>query len=219
MRVFSSVALCLIVFLSSASSAQVTRDRAKTWEFGALVFGSSSESLNGESGSGLDIDSETGWGFTGAYNFTNRFAVMGELSWVRPRYQAEFVPENGGLETINARLDISNFQVKGVFNLLDGPITPFIEGGLGWTRVDSNIISSPPITGCWWDPWWGYICDTFFNTYSDTRTSFSYAGGLRWEFTSEWSVRASYGVVELDTSSNTQDFSMDNWRVDFAWRF
>jgi len=219
MRVFSSAALCLIIFLSSASSAQVTRDRAKTWEFGALVFGTSSESLDGESGSGLDIDSETGWGFTGAYNFTNRFAVMGELSWVRPRYQADFVPENGGLETINARLDISNFQVKGVFNFIDGPITPFIEGGLGWTRVDSNIISSPPITGCWWDPWWGYVCDTFFNTYSDTRTSYSYAGGLRWEFTPEWSIRASYGVIELDTSSNTQDFTMDNWRVDFAWRF
>ena len=153
------------------------------------------------------------------YNFTNRFSVLGELAWVRPRYEATYVPEAGGLETINARLDISTFQIKGVFNFIEGPLTPFVEGGLGWTRVDSNIISGPPITGCWWDPWWGYICDTFFSTYSDTRTSYSYAGGLRYEFSTQWSVRGSYGVTELDTSSNTQDASIEGWRVDFTYRF
>ena len=219
MRSILSITIILLLGISSLASAQMTRDRAKTWEFGALVSGTSSESISGENGSGLEIDSETGWGFMGGYNFTNRLAVMGELNWVRPRYEATFVPEAGGQETINARLDVSTFQIKGVFNLLEGHITPFVEGGIGWTRVDSNIISSPPITGCWWDPWWGYVCDTFFNTYSDTRTSYSYAGGLRWEPAREWAVRASYGVTELDTSSNTQDASLDHWRVDFTFRF
>ncbi len=149
MRSCLSLILCLLLGAGSAASAQMTRDRAKTWEFGALLMGTSSESLDGDAGSGLRVESETGWGFMGGYNFTNRLAVMAELSWVRPRYEATFVPDGGGpLETINARLDVSTFQVKGVFNLLEGHITPFVEGGIGWTRVDSNIISSPPITGC-----------------------------------------------------------------------
>ena len=96
MRSCLSLILCLLLGAGSAASAQMTRDRAKTWEFGALLMGTSSESLDGDAESGLRVESETGWGFMGGYNFTNRLAVMAELSWVRPRYEATFVPDGGG---------------------------------------------------------------------------------------------------------------------------
>jgi len=102
---------------------------------------------------------------------------------------------------------------------MEGPISPFIEAGFGWTNVDSNIISGPPITGCWWDPWWGYICDTFFSTYSENLTSYSAAAGLRWDFNNYYGMRAAYGILELDTRSGTENAQFDMWRVEFAWRF
>ena len=219
-RNIAYVAALLCCVFSADASAQVSRDRAGTWEVGAQIFNLGSESLRGDEGSTLDVDSEFGWGFTGAYNFTNRFAVGLDFGWSRPDYEATRVLE-GSLtpDTIRASMDITNFQLKGTFYLLEGDITPYVEAGIGWTRVDSNIADGPPTTGCWWDPWWGYICAPFFSTYADTRTSYSGALGLRWDMTQEWTVRASFGLLELDTSSRTQDAQLDTYRVDFAWRF
>ena len=39
--------------------------------------------------------------------------------------------------------------------------TPYVTGGIGYAFIDTNIPDSPPQTACWWDPWWGYVCDTF----------------------------------------------------------
>ena len=177
-------------------------------------------SLSGDEGTSLDISSELGWGFSGMYNFTNRLALGGEMSWVKPNYRASRILEDTReTDTIRAELGVVNLRIKGGFNFLEGPITPYIEAGLGWSDIDSNIISGPPTTGCWWDPWWGYICDTFFNTYSETRTSVSAAVGLRWEVNPGIVLRGSYGTLEVDTSSSTQDASLDTLKLEVAWRF
>ncbi len=210
----------LLLCISATAAAQASRDRAGSWEVAVQLVDFSSESLGGQQGASLEVDDQLGWGAYVAYNFTNRFALGGEFIWASPDYTATRIIE-GETEpdTISAELDIFTFNFKGTFYLLEGPLTPYLEAGLGWTRVDSNILDGPPTTGCWWDPWWGYICDTFFSTYAETRTSYGTALGVRWDLESNMSLRASYGFLELDTSSATEDASMDTLRVDFSWRF
>ena len=116
-------------------------------------------------------------------------------------------------------MDVSTLQLKGVLYLFEGNLTPFVEGGLGWTRLDSNLPDGPVFTNCWWDPWWGFICRNFYETYAETRSSYMGAVGVRWDFSSDFMMRASLGVVKVDTGSGTEDASLDKVRFDFAWRF
>jgi len=209
-----------LLLLSSFASAQAVRDRAGTWEFGLQVVDTSSETLSGEEGSGLSVGSDTGWGISGGYNFTNRLAILGDWTWRKPSYDATFLVEDTGeLETISHSLNMNTLNFKGVFYFTEGALAPFVEAGLGWTHLDSNVVDGPPTTGCWWDPWWGYICRDFFSTYSDTRTSYSAAAGLRWDLRNGMTLRGSYGLLEVDTSSSTEDASMETIKLDLLWRF
>ena len=212
--------LILMLSVSATASAQAGRKRAGTWDFGLQLVDLSSETLSGQEGAFLDVDDQLGWGFSAGYNFTNRLALAGEFIWARPDYTATRILEDTGLpDTISAQLDIFALNFKGIFNLLEGPLTPYVEAGLGWARIDSNIIDGPPTTGCWWDPWWGYVCDTFFSTYAKSQTVYNGAVGMRWDLESNITLKASYGLLEIDTSSATEDASLDALRFEVSWRF
>jgi len=206
--------------LSTTAVAQ-SNDRDDMWEFGVLVFNQGGVDLNGADQSSIDVDNVLAFGVGLAYHFNNHFSLGGELSWSSPDYSAVIIPDDGiGIpETINHELSIFSYSFKGTFNLLDGPFTPYAEAGFGWANVDSNIASQPPITGCWWDPWWGYICDSFYNTYNKTREFYTGALGLRWDFNNGMSLKGSYGIQELNTSRSTEDATLEQIRVELNWRF
>jgi hypothetical protein len=102
------------------------------------------------------------------------------------------------IETVSGNLDINVVHLKGIFNLLEDSFTPYFEFGAGWTYLDSNVVSDVSVPACWWDPLWGYTCWTSYDTYSDTRTSISYAVGLRWETDSDLVLKAAWGTTEID---------------------
>ena len=191
------------------------------WEFGLIINDMSSDELtSSDMGSGVDIDSDTGFGLSVAYNINNRFAIGADFIWSSPKYTAVLTPDGPGIpEVINHKMDLFTYTFTGTWNLLDGPLTPYLEANYGWTNIDSNIADQPPITSCWWDPWWGYVCDTFYSTYSKTRTSYGGAAGLRWDSGNGWTLKASYGFIEIDTSKATEKANMDVIRVDLAWLF
>ena len=210
----------LVSALVLSATAAAQNDRSDMWEFGLIVSDMSSEALSADMGSSIDIDGDTGLGLTIAYNINNRFAVGADFIWSSPKYTAVLVPEGLGQPTvIDHKMDLFTYTFTGTWNLLEGPLTPYLEANYGWTNVDSNVADQPPITGCWWDPFWGYVCDTFFSTYSKTRTSYGGAAGLRWDSGNGWTLKASYGFLELDTSSATEKANMDVIRVDLAWLF
>jgi len=210
----------LLVSLGAASAAWAQGGgRASSFEFGGGVADMDGVRLGASRGSGLKIDSDVGFTMWGSYNFTNRLALGGEATWSNPSYLATIALEGGGTETIRAKLGVATLHVKGTFYLLDKPLTPFLEIGAGWSRIDSNIAQGPPITGCWWDPWWGYICSSYFRTYAETRTSYSGGIGLRWEITPELHLRASWERLGIDTRRNTENAYPDVIRVGAGWSF
>ena len=84
--------------------------------------------------------------------------------------------------TVDAELDIWFTDFKAVYNLLEPTITPYAEIGM---RLDRHRFEHPGLepadTGCWWDPWWGYTCASFDDTYENTITRWSYGVGVRWD--------------------------------------
>ena len=215
-RLFAVVAV-----LALCTTAQAQQSRDGKWEFGLTLGNVSGETVTGNNGSYIDSGSSTAYGLSVGYNFSKRLALSGEIFWATPNYRASLVPDDGvgtPIE-INHEMDLFNYALKGTFNLLEGPITPFLEAGFGWTNFDSNVSDSPPITGCWWDPFWGYICETFYSTYSKTQESYSLAGGLRWDMNNSMSLKGSYGTHEVKIDNAAEDLSIDVWRVDVIWRF
>jgi len=220
-----AAAAALALGLAAPAFAQKrSADRAGTGEFGLQLMDFPGVSVTGTHGVKLDVDGDLAWGMSGAYNFTDKFSLGGEMTWANPDYRATFVPDIGGgvpglPRTVSANLDISTLMLKGTFNFFDGPITPYAEIGGGWVYIDSNIINGAPSTGCWWDPWWGYICTTFYDTYSDTRTAWTYSLGVRWDVSDSIALRLSYGELDLDSSHATKDTKLDAWRGEVLWKF
>ena len=213
-----------VTLLLGFSGAAVAQEggRAGTWEAGFNIADSSSDTLSGSrAGVTLDIDGDTSWGGTASYNLTDRLAVGGDIWFSSPNYRATRVLDNGQgtTVTVDASLDIWTIQLKGTYNFMQGGFTPFVEAGAGWTEFDSNIASGPPTTGCWWDPWWGYICTSFYETYTDTRTSIMYGAGVRWELGAGMVLRGSYTVQDIETNQSSEDADLEFVRFDLLWRF
>ena len=192
-------------------------DRASEWNLSLDAIYLNSESSSGRNGSSIDISDDWGFGFKVGYNFTNHLALGFEMNFLEPSYELTLVPDdpNPTPLTINEKLTIFNGMLTGTYNILKGPVTPFVDLTAGWTHVDSNVTDRPPVTGCWWDPWWGYICQSYWSTYSDT--SFSYGGGLgvRWDISSAIFMRASYNMLRIDGGS---DPTLDMGRIEIGWR-
>jgi len=216
-----TIILVSALMLSATAAAQ--NDRSDMWEFGVIYNNQSSESIVGKEGQGsaIAIDDDDGWGLSFAYNFDNRFALGADFIWSSPRYTAVLIPEGilPAPEVINHKMDLFTYNIKGTWNILEGPVTPYLDAFYGWTNIDSNIADQPPITGCWWDPWWGYVCDTFYSTYSKTRNSYGGSAGIRWDTGNGWTLKASYGILEIDTSKATAKANLEVYRLDLAWLF
>ena len=218
-----SLPLVLLLSLPGIAAAQ-SADREGTWEAGVKLTDTSHEFLNGENGASLDVEGELAWGFFGGYHINEHFAVFGEFSWSDPDYFAEFPIDlfpgtpPSTVVTVDAELDIWYTEFKAVFNLLDRGFTPFAEVGYGWNLVDSNIQDGPADTGCWWDPWWGYMCASFYDTYESTITSLTYGIGLRWDISDSSVLKATYAIREMDLD-RAEDFEQDTFSIDFAWKF
>ena len=70
---------------------------------------------------------------------------------------------------------------------------------------DSNVADGPPSTGCYWHPWWGYICNSYYSTFTETQFSYGVGGGLRYEFVGGMFLKASYNYWEMDGMGNSED--------------
>jgi len=111
------------------------------------------------------------------------------------------------------KLDITTIALTGHWNILDGPITPYLSGSIGWSIVDTNILAGIN-SGCWWVPYWGYRCGRWPVTYGDSTASFSLGVGGRFEFTDNLFVRVGYEYGWLD-SGPVDGTNM--FRIDFGF--
>ena len=194
------------------------QQRAGKWETSVGAYFTGSERAGGLNESSVDVDAGWGLNVSIGYHFTQHLALRFDGAWVRADYDALLDTEDNGLVEINHTLDMFNGQFNGVWNILEGPFTPYLQAGLGWTYLDSNVTDGPPTTGCWWDPWWGYICSNFYSTYSDTNFSWNVGAGLRYEFRRDMVLRGGWEHTSIDGGSGA-DPGFDAFRIELGWLF
>jgi hypothetical protein len=175
-------------------------DRAGRWEASIGMRYQDYGSFDFRGPSALDVGSSVGFGFTIGYNFDQYFSLALELAGDSADYDGTFYTDDAPSEqvAVSGELDTSTGQLLATWHFLPGKFTPFINVGIGWSYIDTNIISSYAGTGCWYNPWWGYSCSDYYNTYDDTMLSWSTAVGLRWDITPVVFLRGSVGKQWLD---------------------
>lgn len=224
MRRNNCLSIALVAGLAAAWAAPALggdTNREKMWEFYIPLKYTDSQSFSSDNGTSVEISGDVGWGFGFGYNFSKLFNLAFELTWLDTNYDLTLVnadvPQQPST-TISGTLDASTGAFTGQYNILPRTFTPFVNAGIGWTYIDSNIPTGPTYGTCWWDPWYGYVCGTWQETATDT--SFAYGAGLgvRGEMSKSFYFEASYNWAWLDfDQAGTEDFT--NWRLDIGWKF
>ena len=212
-------ALTLLVILSSGAALGAER-RAGNLEYSLGLIYTQDESVDTRRGSGIDFDDRVGLQGGFDYYLSSRLSLGFDMTWVEPNYKAVLVPDDGSDPvTVSRRSRVFTGQFNATFNLLEGPITPFIEGGLGWTYFDSRVRSEAPVVGCWYDPLWGYICADRYRTYDETNLSYGVGLGVRMDLSRNLFAKATYRWLELDLDGGRKKPMLESASVELGWRF
>ncbi len=212
-----TLTLLLAALLPGAAGAQDT-DRAKRWE--ATIQGRfvDSENINFNNGAQARVDSSTGFGFGFAYNLDNRFAVGFDFGWNELDYTGTATNAGGGSNGIRGRAYTTNGVLTGTWHLLEGPITPYLAGNIGMNYTDSGIPQGVT-NGCWWYPWYGYVCGPV--TYNKTSTDWTYGvgAGLRWDVTGGFFLKGGIQQqwIPAGSANGTPSFTLG--RIDVGFKF
>lgn len=202
-------------------SAQGQGTRPPGNEFGADLVYQLSHKIKFDGGSIVDLNDDFGVSLWWGYRFSENLDLQVSLDWSDINYDATL--QSGTFSGVQARAsgDIETFVPKVVvnYNFLKGPVTPFVSAGLGWAFIDTNIPNSQVEVGCWWDPWWGYICTPYQSTKSVDAFTYQVGAGVRWDFNQSYSARLFYEKHWLDYSKATTTPDFDQFKLGMVFMF
>ncbi len=193
------VGLILCVAFIPQVQAQDQLIRTGHWDLGVQGRYVGSQDSASEGGSSITLDNSFGWGLAIHYNFNQQFSLGMDFSMHSIGYTAQLVDVDDPslIGSYSNNLDVAKFGVVGTWNVLKGPYTPYINGAVSWTQIDTNIDSGME-DGCYWDPYMGEICGPYPTTYETETASFSFGLGGRFELRGPFFVRAGYEYSNLN---------------------
>jgi len=194
--------------------------RPGRWEASVGVNFQNSSETDFKGGTTVDVASGAGFVAGVDYNFTEHLSAGASLSYDSRNYEAEAVGDDPG-ETFQLKGDLTttSLMFDGAYNFLTGSLTPFVSGGIGWTWVDTNIATGPPDVGCWWSPWYGYICTSTQNTKTESGFAYEIGLGLRYDINRFLVADGLYKMkwVSFDNANGTPSY--DGFQMNLGWKF
>jgi opacity protein-like surface antigen len=211
-------AVMALTLLAGATAADA-QDRAQRWQFEAGLLYQLATDLNGDGGSSMETDNDFGLSLIAGYNFTDKLETTFGLLWSSVGYDAVIVDDESVRSTISGSYDSWVFQGNLIYNFSDGAFTPYIGAGISYAWVDTGIPNGLPSTGCWWDPWWGYVCYTSYPTKTEDAFSYQAMLGVRYEFNMSTFLRFGYTSQWMDFGSTTSTPRFDVIEARIGWMF
>lgn len=212
----SSFAFLALLALPPVASA----DRSESWETRLDILYQNSSDWDFNGGTTAEVDSDTNFLIGFGYHLNDNLELGGNMTFGQTDYTADIVgDEIGEIFAVRGEYEAWSLLFDATWNFMPGDFTPFLSATAGWSWVDTNIATGPPQTGCWWDPWWGYICANFQNTKSLDGFAYGFDVGARYDFTDTVSLRGSYRMMWVDLSNASSTPDMDGFRLGIGWRF
>ncbi|MEA3523626.1 MAG: outer membrane beta-barrel protein [Campylobacterota bacterium] len=206
------VKLSVIAILSLSAVSQAKEQRNQSWEFFLSPIFTQSKVLEFEKGAKADINSRGGLGFGFGYNVNPNIELTMLFSASSGNYNGTRVKEDGSKESFTSNMYTNSINFGGTYHFLEGAFTPYASGTFGFTYIDSGIVVEGGSGYCYWDPWWGYVCDS--TTYTDTVLNYGGSVGLRYDFGNGLFLKGGVGISYLDIdSTNSSDFIVYDFSI------
>ena len=186
---------------SQGAGAQMLRGESGApgdWEFRIGPVFTESKNVGFDGGSNADIKSTTGIKIGTGYYVSDHLIIGGNFSYANADFNGTVRGNNGAASLENGNADFSTLMFDATYTLLEGPIKPFGVAGVGWNWVHTNIATGPPQTGCWWDPWWGYVCSGYQPTHSSSNFAYQVGAGVKFNFSRQFAIDAAYKYTWID---------------------
>jgi len=214
--------IVFVAALLAAAPAAAQSNRAGSWEVYLGPVFTDGKNYSFEGGSSARTDTGVGFNFGFAKNLNAHIQFGMDLAWSEQDYRATVQPGSnnnlGIVGNINGTVETSTVRFFGTYHFAQGPFTPLITGGLGWTYVDTNIPAGLPEGFCWYYPWYGQYCATYVPTHTTTKFSYNVGAGVRYDF--------GKGLVRLLANSQWADFggsygssNVIQFRIDLGTKF
>ena len=191
------------------------------WEFriGPVFQESKNVSFNG--GSSANINSTTGIKVGAGYYVLDQLIIGGNFGYGQSNFNGTVQGGTPGLaaQIENGHVDFSTLMFDATYTLLTGAFKPYGKVGLGWNWVNTNIASGPPQVGCWWDPWWGYICNGYQPTHGASSFAYQIGAGLQGNFSRSFAVDLDYQYTWIDLHNTSSTPGFGAIELLFIWRF
>jgi len=207
----SSVKLLFIALSFISTNAHAYNDsRADKWEFFLAPQVTNSKVLQFDNGAEADINKRSSLAFGFGYNLNANVEFDVQFASSNANYTSTAIPENP-TETptkSSSSLYTSSINFGVTYNFLKSPLTPYVSANIGSTYIDSGIPTGKIVTGCYWYPYYGYICGPIEETYTSTEFNYGAGIGLRYDFNRKVYIKGGVGKNYIDiNSSNTPDFT------------
>lgn len=205
---------------AASGTLDVAMDGGRPWETRLGVLYQAKDSVDFEGGTTAEFASSTGFMVGIGYDVTRHFEVGANFSYDRRNYDATIAAEDPGVTfPASGKLDTMGVVFDLTYNLISGPLTPFVVAGVGWNWVDTKIATEPPQVGCWWSPWYGYVCTTFQDTKTIDGLTYQVGAGLRYHLNNSLSLSGSYRMSWVDFPNATSTPTFNTFHLILGWRF
>jgi len=196
------IILTLCIATTTEAQDQTQLLRTGHWDLGVQGRYVGSQDSAGDGGSSISLEDNLGWGLAIHYNFNQQFSLGMDFSLHSIDYTAHLVDAEDPSLTgdYTNKLDVAKFGVVGTWNILKGGSTPYINGAISWTNIDTNIDAGME-DGCYWDPYMGQICGPYPTTYETDTASYSFGVGGRLEFGKSFFAKAGYEYSNLNVDA------------------
>jgi hypothetical protein len=213
--------LALMAFSTAAAAQAQTRGGSNEWSMHLLAIVGSTDEFEG--GAAARNDGGLGVGFSVARNLNNHFAVGVEGTFAQVQYRATVAPGAGnagaGFES-RGTMETAALRAHATWNLLSGPVTPFLTAGAGVIFLDTDLMTDPPANACWFYPWHGQVCSDKAPQGALARLTYSAGTGLRIDLREKQGfVRAYVGGEWIEFSEALSPVATVQFRADFGLRF
>jgi opacity protein-like surface antigen len=220
---FSAPTIALLFYLLVTSTGATAAPGARTgqWQISLIPTYTNSQSIQFEGGAVADINAHSGFGIGIGYNFSDYLELELDIGSADGNYTGTRILDDGSNtpQKYNGNLYTSHMNLGLTYNFIASRFTPFVKGNLGLTYVDSGIPTGNIGSVCWWDPWWGYFCGPYAQTYTASEFSYGADFGLRFDITNMVFLKGSVGKSYIDfDNSSTTDFTQYKFIVGFSFR-
>ncbi|RDH82887.1 MAG: hypothetical protein DIZ80_11505 [endosymbiont of Galathealinum brachiosum] len=212
--------LSFFTITAIADNLMSLSDRKDRWELSFQTRYFESIDLEFEGGASASLNEDINWAIGLGYNYSEHWAFNFDMGWGDAGYSGTRIDDNDTPESVSGNIYTSSMNFGTTYNFLAKRFTPFVGASVGWTFVDTNIPDGLPQTVCWYDPWWGYVCDTFIPTKTTTELTYGAIAGLRFDVNDQLFLKGSAGKQWIDfgkTTGSTPDFII--YRLDIGVMF